>query len=88
MKFYKDKNEDNYYDNYWSLILDKKLNAIYMSPYFVGFFKNGKYNNIKNAAYIRRTGSKDFCLNTKYYGDSFKFTKQSWRRFVKMQVFL
>jgi hypothetical protein len=85
MKFYKD---NDYYNNYWLLILDKKLNAIYNSLHYVVFFKNGKYNNTKNAAYIRYSGSKDFCLNAKYYGTEYEFTKQSWRRLVKMQVFI
>ena len=85
MKFYRDK---NYYHTYSLLISDKKISAIYNSPYYVGFFKNGKYNNTKNAAYIRCSGSKDFCLNDEYYGDLNDFTKKSWRRLVKMQVFI
>ena len=84
MKFYREKKTSGY----WQIIKSFKLNAIYISPYLVGFFKNGKYNNIKNAAYIRCTGYKGFWFKNEYYGDSFKFTKKSWRKFVKLQTFI
>ena len=29
-----------------------------------------------------------FCLNDKFYDNSNNFTKQSWRRFVKLNTFL
>ncbi len=83
MKFYR---EDKSYYNYWSKTIRNKLTAIYFSN-SVWFFKNGLYHNSKNATYIC-DGDKEFCLNNIYYGDHNNFTKQSWRRFVKLQVFL
>ena len=87
MKFYKEK----YYTNYSNLIFKNKLNAIYCSYYTI-FFKNGKYHNTKNAAYTHNE-HKDYYLNNKCYGGQYavtkqSFTKQSWRRFVKLQVFI
>ena len=54
----------------------------------VYFYKNGKYHNSKNAAIINYIGYKEFSLNDEYYGDEYDFTKQSWRRFVKLKFFL
>jgi hypothetical protein len=90
MKFYKRK--DDY--NYWAKILKYELNAIFYEPNetnkfsFIQYFKNGKYHNNKSADYIHSNGSKYFSLNNKYYGDQTNFTKESWRRFVKLQAFL
>ena len=84
MKFYKEKNDCNF----WSKILDNKLSSIYFNTFFITFYKNGKRNNNKNAAYIENNGYKEFLLNDKYYGDETNFTKQSWRKFVKLQTFL
>ena len=85
MKFYKD---NDYYNNYWLLILDKKLNAIYNSLHYVVFFKNGKRHNAKNAAFIANNVYKEFNLNGNSYGYEDNFTKESWRRFCKLKVFL
>jgi hypothetical protein len=84
MKFYKDNN--------WHLIYKiqyNKLTAIYLSHInSISFFKNGKKHNYKNAAYISYYGIEEFYLNGKDYGTNYTFTKSSWRKFVKMQVFL
>ena len=83
MKFYR---EDKSYYNYWSKTIRNKLTAIYCNN-SIYFFKNGEKHNAKNAAYISNTG-KVFCLNNQCYGYGTNFTKQSWRKFVKLQVFL
>jgi hypothetical protein len=80
MKFYKSKNLYK--------IRKLSLTAIYDNFYYVQFFKNGKNDNAKNAAYIDDSGYKEFYLNGKLYGDEDDFTKESWRRFVKLQAFL
>ena len=86
MKFYRDMNN---YDDYWNKIRNNKLNAILLDYYnAVLFYKNGKENNTKNASYIAKSGYKQFCLNDKDYGTNNDFTKESWRRFVKLQAFL
>ncbi len=84
MKFYK----INYISN-----LDDKITAIFNtlninSLHCVRFIKNGKHHNPKNAAYISKYGSKQFCLNNMSYGCKNDFTKETWRRFVKLQAFL
>ena len=84
MKFYKDKN--NWY--YWVKIKNNKQTIIYCDNYILIFFKNGKIHNYKNAAYIGLDGYKEFCLENEEYGDEEKFTKESWRKFVKLQAFL
>ena len=82
MKFYKSK-------NYVPLfIFDEKLTAIYCHYEYVQFVKNGMYHNSKNADYIHNDGDKDFSLNDECYGNQDNFTKESWRRFVKLQAFL
>ncbi len=83
MKFYNDK--INSY--YWSIIFDNKLSTIHCDYYGIRFYKNGKDHNSKNAAYISKYGSKQFCLNNMSYGCKNDFTKETWRRFVKLQVF-
>mgnify|MGYP007071561290 FL=1 len=86
MKFYRDNLKADFC---WQNILDNRLTAILLDYYnAVLFYKNGKENNTKNASYIAKSGYKQFCLNDEDYGDQTNFTKQSWRRFVKMQVFL
>jgi hypothetical protein len=54
-------------------------------------------HNTKNAAYINADGINFFYLNDNIYGKSnsvkksdknYNAIKQSWRKFVKMQVFL
>ncbi len=87
MKFYKYKNDCNY----WDKIKKYELTAIYYQPnrsIYVQFFKNGKYHNVKNVDYINSNGQKYFSLNNKFYGSINEFTKKSWRRFVKLQAFL
>ena len=84
MKFYK---EDRYRFNFWNKIRVMKLNAIYGSCIIVWFFKNGKQHNPKNASYIVGI-YKQFFLNGNFYGYESHFTKESWRKFIKMQVFL
>lgn len=87
MKFFK-------YNNNWNKIISNKLTAIYgynnKSAYgqYVHFFLNGVFHNIKNASFIRSDGYKIFSLNGKTYGYKNDFTKQSWRKFVKLQIFL
>jgi len=84
MKFYRDK----YPYVFWHKIKGYKLTAIYYDNIAIRFFKNGKYHNAKNAAAIYINGYKAFYLNDECYGDHGNFTKKSWCRFVKMQVFL
>jgi hypothetical protein len=95
MKFYKKKtNPMKFYNynntlDYYAKIRGNKLTSIFISYYKTTmFFKNGKYNNTKNAAYITYNGYKKFYLNDKLYGYHYNFTKESWRRFVKLQAFL
>ena len=84
MKFYKSKKD------IYSLIFIKtnKLTAIYVDYFAVDFFKDGLRHNIKNATCIGLDGYKSFYLNNKCYGDEDDFTKESWRKFVKLKVFL
>jgi hypothetical protein len=85
MKFYTE-NKHSYV--YWNKIADYKLTAIYFSK-SIWFLKDGKSHNNKNSCFIKYDGSyNDFYLNGIYYGDHNKFNKISWRRFVKLQVFL
>ncbi len=84
MKFYRDKINIYYKDK----IKQNKLSAIYTQYSFVLFFENGKWFNNKNAAYIRYDGYKIFNLNDTFYGFQNDFTKESWRKFCKLKVFL
>jgi hypothetical protein len=85
MKFYKDR--EGYY--YLEKIEDSKLNAICIdSTNIVRFLKNGKRHNDRNYSYIEPNRFKVFYLNGKMYGFTEDFTKQTWRRFVKLQAFL
>ncbi len=53
------------------------------------FFKNGKVHSSKKGAVILSyCNDINFYLNGNYYGNQYNFTKKSWRKFVKMQVFL
>ena len=83
MKFY--KNNNSFTD---STIRNNKLTAIHQSYISIRFFKNGTFYNSKNAAYINFKGYKSFYLNDEFYGYEDNFTKNSWRKFCKMQVFL
>ena len=90
MKFYRENINPV---NYWHKIKTNKLNAIYyhfysLNLYRIESYKNGIYHNTKNAAYIDHLGYKEFYLNNQCYGNQYVFTKKSWRRFVKIQVFL
>ena len=84
MKFYSDKNNNNYH---LGKIRLRKLTSIYIDNIGIDFFKNGKRHNSKNAACID-CKFKQFYLNGQSYGYEYNFTKQSWRRFVKLQAFL
>ena len=85
MKFYKDNYRNKYI--YWCKIKDNKLTAIYYDSIAVRFFKNGNHHNTKNAAYVY-DGYKEFYLNDKCCSIDDDFTKESWRRFVKLQAFI
>jgi hypothetical protein len=76
MRFYIDKIPNN------------NSSAIYDISKEILFISNGYEHNTKNASYIKNNGYKFFSLNGKCYGDEDDFTKQSWRRFVKMEAFL
>jgi hypothetical protein len=80
MKFYRNFN--------YNEVRMSKIIAICSDYYGVVFYKNGKMHNTRNAAYINDLGYKQFVLNDKYYGVETNFTKESWRRFVKLKVFL
>ncbi len=84
MKFYREKNNIFYLHK----IAVNLLTCIYCDDIAIDFGKNAQNHNTKNAAYIRFDGHKCFSLNGKYYGDQNDFTKKSWRRFVKMKVFI
>jgi hypothetical protein len=85
MKFYKEQK----YTNYWNFeIYYNDLTAIYHDSISIRFFKNGRRNNSKNATYIKINEFKEFYLDDEYYGDQNDFTKESWRKFVKLQAFL
>ena len=89
MKFYRGEfDHENFINSkYYYQIINNKLTAIYNDFGGVIFFKNGGVHNAKNAAYFGGE-YKQFRLNAEYYGDNKSFTKESWRRFVKLQVFL
>jgi hypothetical protein len=90
MKFYK-----NDYEDYDGKIIDDKLSAVYNYcsydygyHYFITFYKDGKCHNNKNACYVDDEGVKLFFLNAKEFGNQDNFTKETWRRFIKLQAFL
>lgn len=88
MKFYREKNNSYF----WDKIKDNKLTSIYQFIFdnnkkCTHFFKNSVRTNSKNSAVIKNDGTKKFMLNGIYYGDEKIFTKQSWRKFIKLQVF-
>jgi hypothetical protein len=83
MKFYIDK----HHNIYWSKFNYKKITAIFNLKYNVLFYKNGFWHNVKNAA-CSNNEKKSFWLNGNHYGYEFNFTKESWRKFVKLQAFL
>jgi hypothetical protein len=67
--------------------VDHELTAIHCEK-GVRFVKNGNFHNNKNAAFVTINRYKEFILNDKNYGNQDNFTKQTWRRFVKLQAFL
>jgi hypothetical protein len=92
MKFYKDKDNQFYF---FDKIKNNKLTAIIVTDSFgyddiiICFFYNGLIHNEKNFANFERfEQEKIFSLKGKIYGDQNDFTKQSWRKFVKLQAFL
>ena len=85
MKFYREKYKNNFY---YIKIVYSKLTTIYMEYFGVYFFKNGLRHNSKNSSYIGKDSYKSFCLNDIRYGYHTDFTKESWRRFVKLKAFL
>ncbi len=54
----------------------------------ISFLRNNRYHNVKNAAFLTKSGCKEYYLDGKCYGNQEKLTKESWRRFVKLQLFL
>lgn len=85
MKFYRYIKSSKYLNKIYS----NKLTAIYSKENsYVQFYKNGKDHNSKNASYICISRYKEFWFNNKSYGTEKDFTKQTWRRFVKLKVFL
>ncbi len=82
MNFYRDR----FNSYYWGKVYYKKITAIYQSALgVILFFKNGLRHN--NIAY-NYNGYKEFYLNGIRYGNESDFTKESWRRFCKLKVFL
>jgi hypothetical protein len=79
MKFYKNIN--------YKFIYENVLTAIYICPYYIAFYKNGKLHNTKNSAHINGIFN-SYYLNNEFYGDNNDFTKESWRRFCKLKAFL
>ena len=54
----------------------------------ISFLRNNRYHNVKNAAFITKSGNKNYCLDSKDY---LCFTKKYWRKFIrtmKLQAFL
>jgi hypothetical protein len=88
MKFYRDYT--NYNDFYHYKIMINNLTSIYTDSYYIRFYKNGKKHNSKNFAFINKNcyGRGRYFLNGEDYGNQDNFTKQSWRRFTKLQIFL
>ena len=85
MKFYKG-NQSNIF--YYDKAKNNKLICVYSDNIAVDFCENVQNHNNKNAAYINYSGFKALWLNGKCYGTNNDFTKQSWRRFVKLKAFL
>lgn len=74
----------------YNIIFNNKITAILNSKdsNAIYFFTNSKQHNYKNAAYTDKYGYKEFCLNGKACGSQKHFTKESWRRYVKLKAFL
>jgi hypothetical protein len=85
LKNIKDFEKNTYF---WEFILNNKITAIQNNVFATRFYKNGKLHNAKNAAIIYYTGYTEFRLNGQWHSINKTFTKQSWRKFVKLQAFL
>ena len=78
---------------YMKKIEKKYLTAIYYDLQVL-FYKDGKKHNSKNGAYVNHFGYKQFWLNGEKHGSNGSsgyctyFTKESWRKFVKLKAFL
>ena len=66
----------------------KKITAILSLSFAVLFYKNGERHNDKNGAHIGLNNFAGFWLNGFWHGYNTNFTKESWRKFVKLQAFL
>ena len=91
MYFYRRSFKHYSYSNYNTYIYVNKirfnnLNAIFHDYYEVIFYKNGKIHNSKNAAIYSESSGKNFWLYDMNYSN--EFTKESWRKFVKLKAFL
>lgn len=81
MKFY--KNKDDKYDFFDKIVVNELtailefFNTLFSKHSYVSFYKSGKLHNDKNASFIGDDYCKQFCLNDKYFGNQYKFTKQS-----------
>jgi hypothetical protein len=82
MKFYIDKYGSSNY--FYKKIKSNNITALYQD-HIILFYKNGKRHNARNAADII-DNSKIFYLNGEWYGAN--FTKESWRKFIKLKAFL
>jgi hypothetical protein len=91
MKFYRDKNSSSHYF-YLVKAENNNLNAICIdSANIVRFLINRKRHNTKNASFYEFYEDKIykiFYLNDEAYGNENEYDKQSWRKFVKLQVFI
>ncbi len=83
MKFYK-------FTDYNQLLklVNNKFPFIYHYTKFYTAFYNNDFHNIKNAAVIYNDGKKCFYLKGRCYGYECNFTKELWRKFIKLQAFL
>mgnify|MGYP007069476646 CR=1 FL=1 len=87
LKDFRKKNNDKA-NIFWDLIIVGKLTAIHNGFLMVRFYKNGRLHNTKNAACTDDYAYREFRLNGNWYSVNKNFTKESWRRFVKLQAFL
>jgi hypothetical protein len=97
MKFYREKFFGRTLRKFYTKhVINNKIKAIISCKVIgeqaieveVTFFDKGEFHNNKNAAIYWSDKYKDFYLKSKSYGSAKTYTKQSWRRFVKMQTFL
>jgi hypothetical protein len=75
--------------SFWAKIFYGKKTCVYQIKFeAIAFYKNGILNNTKNAAIIYRNNLKSFYIDGVLFSANNKFTKQSWRKFVKLKAFL